>query len=296
LTSAFYGVIPAVLTPFDRAGGVDSAQLRAYVDWLIRKGVHGLFPCGTNGEGPAMTPAQRRQVVTDVLAAAAGRVPVVPMTGSISTEESIALTRHAQAAGAAGAAVITPWYFPHDEAALEAHFSSVAEAVPGFDLYLYNIPGNARNEISPALAARLTQRYPYIRGLKDSSKSFAQLQAFVAAMPDRTVIVGTDAMFLEALAAGAAGVVSAVADCFPEVMVGIYQAYQGGNTEEARRLQKTANLLRDALKAGPYIHPYKLAVSWRGLAFGGMRAPLRECTGAEAEAIRSALRSLGVLS
>ncbi|HWI53760.1 MAG TPA: dihydrodipicolinate synthase family protein, partial [Symbiobacteriaceae bacterium] len=88
-----YGVIPAVLTPFDRHGEVAPEMLTAYVNWLISKGVHGLFPCGTNGEGPVMTMAQRYQVMSTVIDTAAGRVPVVPMTGAISTSETIALTR-----------------------------------------------------------------------------------------------------------------------------------------------------------------------------------------------------------
>lgn len=291
-----HGVIPAVLTPFDRRGEVIESTLGEYVNWLISKGVHGLFPCGTNGEGPVMTLAQRCRVTEVVLAAAAGRVPVVPMTGSISTAETITLTRQAKAMGAAGAAIVAPYYFPADDAALEAHYSAVAEAVPDFGLYLYDIPGNAKNTISPALAAKLAERHPAIQGVKDSSKSLDKLKQFVAALPGRTVIVGTDAMVLEAMAAGAKGVVSAIADCFPEIMVALYNAIVGGETAKAAELQAQVVQLRDALKRGPYVHPYKLAVQWRGVAFGTMRAPLRECTPEEAAGIRAALEEAGFLA
>ncbi|MFZ5828246.1 MAG: dihydrodipicolinate synthase family protein [Bacillota bacterium] len=293
--SSLYGVIPAVLTPFSPAGEVEVSKLQRYVDWLIQRGVHGLFPCGTNGEGPAMTSAQRRTVAEAVVEAAAGRVPVVVMTGAISTETTIGLTRHAQRVGAAGAAIVTPWYFPLDEEALFAHYAAVAEAVPDFDLYLYNIPANASNSISPSLAQRLAERYPRIRGVKDSAKSLASLRSFIDALPGRTVIAGTDTMLFDGLAAGAQGVVSAVADCFPEAMVSIYAAYQAGQIEDARVLQGRVARLRDALKLGPYIHPYKLALSWRGIDVGGMRAPLRPCTAEEAWAIRAALERLEVL-
>lgn len=292
---SLFGVIPAVLTPFNPDGEVAVEKLQRYVDWLIQRGVHGLFPCGTNGEGPAMTPDQRRQVAEAVVEAAAGRVPVVVMTGAVSTAETIALTRHAQRIGAAGAAVVTPWYFPLDEAALEAHFAAVAEAVPDFELYLYNIPGNAGNTISPALAARLAQRYPWIRGVKDSSKGLESLNAFIWALPGRPVLAGSDALFLDGLLAGARGVVSAVADCFPEVVVATYDAYAAGQLAEAHRLQEKMIRLRQALKMGPYIHPYKLALSWRGVDVGGMRPPLRSATPDEARAIRAALEALEVL-
>lgn len=291
-----HGVIPALLTPFDTAGEVAYEKLQRYVDWLIGQGIHGIFPCGTNGEGPAMRMEQRMKVVEAVLEVAADRVPVVPMTGAIATDETIALTRHAQKAGAAGAAVVTPWYFPLDERALEAHFGAVAEAVPEFALYLYNIPGNAKNVITPALASRLAQRHPNIVGLKDSSKGLENLQAFVGAMPGRAVIAGSDSLLFDGLEAGALGVVSAVADCFPEVMVAIYKAHQEGRKEEARALQARATALRAALKRGPYIHPYKLALSWRGIDVGGMRPPLRPCTPEEEQAVRSGLDELGVLS
>lgn len=291
----FHGVIPAVLTPFDEAGQVDLAALAAYVEWLIEHGVHGLFPCGTNGEGPAMSTVQRCLVAERVVKQAAGRVPVVVMTGAISTAETIELTLHAQAIGATGAAVVAPWYFAHDEAALEAHFSAVAEALPAFPLYLYDIPGNAKNAISPALASRLADRYPHISGVKDSSKSLEKLQAFLAALPGRSVIVGTEALVLEAVQAGAGGVVSALADCFPELMVALYEAARAGEWERAGVLQARANRLRAILKSGPSIHPYKLALTWRGLRFGGMRAPLRPCTPTEADALRAALIEEGFL-
>ncbi len=290
-----FGVIPAVLTPFDEAGEVQVEKLQRYVDWLIRGGVHGLFPSGTNGEGPSMTVAQRQLVAEAMLEAAEGRVPVVPMTGAISTAETILLTRHAARIGCAGAAIVTPWYFPLDERSLEAHYAAVAEAVPDFDLYLYNIPGNAKNEISPALAARLAERYPRIVGLKDSSKGLENLRAFVGAMPGRAVIAGSDALLLDGLEVGARGVVSAVADVFPEAMVAIYEAYQAGRLDEARARQARADRLRAALKLGPYIHPYKLALSWRGVDVGGMRPPLRHCTEEEARTIRAALTELEAL-
>lgn len=292
---SLHGVIPAVLTPFGASGEVLVDSLQRYVDWLISHGVHGLFPCGTNGEGPAMSLAQRQVVAEAVVEAAAGRVPVVVMTGAVSTEETIALTQHAQRIGAAGAAIVTPWYFPLDEIALEAHFAAAAEAAPGFDLYLYNIPGNAKNEISPALAARLAARFPHLRGLKDSSKGLENLRSFVTALAGRTVIAGSDTLLLPGLEACAKGVVSAVADCFPEAMVAIYAAYQAGRLEEARALQAKADKLREALKMGPYIHPYKLALAWRGIDVGGMRPPLRPCTTAEAEGLRAALRKLEVI-
>lgn len=289
------GVIPALLTPFTPQGEVDLPKIRPYIDWMVASGVDALFANGTTGEGPMMSDAQRRQTAEAVVEAAAGRLPVLLMTGAITTAETIALTRHAQQIGAAGAVVVAPWYFPLDEAALEAHFAAVAEAVPELSLYLYNIPANTRNPISPESAGRLADRYPHIRGVKDSSKELESIQRFVAALPGRSVIAGSDALLLDGLLVGGKGVASAVAAVFPDVMVAIHRAYQAGDIAEARRLQDRANQVRSLLKRGPYLHPYKLALTWRGVDLGTVCSPLRECSPAEAEALRLNLAEMGVL-
>lgn len=291
-----HGVIPAVLTPFNKEGKVDEAALGKYVEYLIDKGVHGLFPLGTNGAGPLLTTAERQLVAETVVRQASGRVPVIVHAGAISTEETISLTVHAYEVGAQAAAVVAPWYFPHDDSSLEAHFSAVAEAVPQLDLYLYNIPGNAKNDLKPGLVKRLAKKYPNIKGVKDSSKDLSRLQDYIAALgPDYTVVVGTDALVLPALLMGASGVVSAVGNCFPEVVVDIVNAYYDGDLNRAKELQYRANQVRDALKNGPYITPYVEALKFRGLDLGYAKAPLRDLTAEESNKLQSALKELNLI-
>ncbi|BCV24629.1 4-hydroxy-tetrahydrodipicolinate synthase [Gelria sp. Kuro-4] len=288
-----HGIIVAMLTPYGTGGEVNLPALREYVDFLIARGVHGLFPTGTNGEGPALTLDERKQVIKTVVEQAAGRVPVIAHTGAITTAETIELTRYAQAAGARAAAVVSPYYFPHDEAALESHFSAVAEAVPGFPLYLYNIPGNAKNDLKPGFVARLRQRARNIVGIKDSSKDLTRLEEYIAALgPGFTTIVGTDTLILPALVMGAAGVVSAVANVFPEPCVALYRAWEKGDLEQARTLQYHINRIRTVLKAGPYITPYRAALAWRGLPFAGVRPPFRTLSASEEENLKQNLREL----
>jgi 4-hydroxy-tetrahydrodipicolinate synthase len=291
-----HGVIPALLTPFAADGQVNEPALRTYVDFLIDRGVHGLFPLGTNGAGPMISAPQRRQVAEIVVSQAAGRVPVVVHTGAASTEEAVDLTRHAHEIGANAAAVVAPWYFPHDDKALEAHFAAVAEAVPGLNQYLYNIPGNAKNDLKVSLVKRLADRYPHIRGVKDSSKDLARLQDYIAALgPDREVVVGTDALVAPALLMGATGVVSAVGNCFPQVMVELYEAWRQGEIARAVALQYRANQVRDALKTGPYITPYMEALRLQGLDLGHVKAPLRDLTADEAARLAADLRKLALI-
>ena len=285
-----HGVIPAVLTPFTAEGRVDEQALRRYIDFLIDAGVHGLFPLGTNGAGPLLSIADRQLVAATVVSQAAGRVPVIIHTGAISTEETVALTRHAHEIGANAAAVVAPWYFPHDDLALEAHFAAVADAARNLEIYLYNIPGNAKNDLKPSLVRRLADRFSNIRGVKDSSKDLGRLQDYIAALgPDRAVVVGTDALVAPALLMGAAGVVSAIGNCLPKVMVELYEAFRQGDTARAVQLQYRANQVRDALKTGPYITGYMEAL-------GHVKSPLREMTAEEKARLAADLRKLNVIS
>jgi 4-hydroxy-tetrahydrodipicolinate synthase len=295
MTLKLRGIIPAVLTPFVN-DEVDYDRLGQYVDWLIGHGVHGLFPAGTNGEGLVLSTSERQQVAVTVVAAAAHRVPVLVHTGAISTRETIELTCHARSIGADGVGVVAPYYFPHDDKCLTEHFVAVANAVPDFPVYVYNIPGNAKNDVSPKVLAAVRQRCPNVVGVKDSSKDLARFEDYIATMgPDFTAIVGTDALVFPALMMGGAGVVSAVANVFPEHMVALYDAVLAGDQVKARQLQYFANKLRDALKIGPYVSPYKKALEYRGFAIGGVRRPLREMTADEAAKMQQALRELAVI-
>lgn len=290
------GIIPAMLTPFNEGGEIDFGLLRTYVDFLIARGVTGLFPTGTNGEGPALKLEERKKIAEVVVEQAKKRVPVIVQTGAISTAETIELTQHAKEIGADAAAVLPPFYFPHDEQALEAHFRTVAEAVPDFPIYLYNIPGNAKNDLKPRLVKRLAEACPNICGLKDSSKDMTRLEDYIDTLgPNFTVIVGTDTLILPALVMGGAGVVSAVANVFPEPCVELYQAYLAGNLSLAREKQYFVNRLRSILKEGPYITPYRYALTIRGLHFMAVRPPFRPLTEKEEEQLTSGLRSLGLI-
>lgn len=291
-----HGVIPAVLTPFSSEGEVNESALREYVDFLIDKGVNGLFPLGTNGSGPLMSVEDRKKVITIVVDQTNKRVPVIVHTGAIATDETIEVTKHAASVGADAAAVVSPWYFPHDDASLEMHFSAVADAVPNLAIYLYNIPGNAKNDLKPKLVQKLAHKHENIKGIKDSSKDLARLQDYIAALgKGYDVVVGTDALVYPALAMGATGVVSAVGNCFPEVMVELYEAYQQQDLAKAKQLQYRANQVRDVLKLGAYITPYYEALKLRGIDVGEVKLPLRPLKETEKEQLKSGLIALNLL-
>ncbi|MHB1654264.1 MAG: 4-hydroxy-tetrahydrodipicolinate synthase [Desulfitobacteriaceae bacterium] len=290
------GIIPAVLTPYDQEHKIDSEALRQYVDYLITNGVHGLFAAGTNGEGPLLSTAEKKELIEIITRQSAGRVPVVAHTGAMNTEETVELTRFAQEAGAAAVAIVTPWYFAHDEESLFRHYAFVAEENPEMPIFIYNLPANAKNDMKPGLVKKLRDSYPNIIGIKDSSKDLNRLCDYINLLgKDFTVIVGTDSLVVPALLMGSSGVVSAVADVFPDIMVQMYNAFISGDTKESVRLQYVVINLRDALKTGPYVTPYKAALQMRGVNVGGYKPPFRLPNETELAQMKAKLDKLGVL-
>ncbi|MFD1634885.1 dihydrodipicolinate synthase family protein [Haloplanus ruber] len=287
------GVVPPTVTAFDESGAVDHDATAAHAQFVVDGGASAVFPLGTNGEFPLLTGDERRAVVETVVDAV--DVPVIAGVGTESTRETVANAEHAAAAGADGVVVVTPYYYPLDGDAAVAHYRAVADAV-GVPVYVYHIPSKTGNELSLATLDRLAA-VDGVAGVKDSSKDVPWLGQAVDAHPELTFLAGSDSLLFTGLAAGCAGLVSAVANAFPELVVDLYDAYDAGDEAEARRLQSRVFAVRSALKRGPYMAGVKTALSLRDLSFdaGGLRAPLRTMDDDERAALRSELRELGML-
>jgi dihydrodipicolinate synthase/N-acetylneuraminate lyase len=277
-TAALAGVVVPLVTPFDDTLAVDHRSLHALCDFLVRGGVHGLYPCGTTGEFPLLSGAERRAVLETVVAATAGRVPVIAHIGAASTWETVELARHAAAAGAAGVGAITPYFFAHDDRALRRHYLTLAEAVAPCPVYLYNLPARAGNAITPQLAAELYRRAPNLVGIKDSSGDLAVLRAHrEVRLPGRSVVLlsGTDGLNLAALELGCDGMVSGNAGAVPEPFVALYRAWQAADTGAARQAQSRIDAIRRVLANGARLADFKAVLVERGvLRSAAVRPPL----------------------
>lgn len=269
------GVIVPLLTPFDRHGAIDHAAIGRLVEFLIERGVHGLFPGGTTGEGPLLSPEERRALAETVVRAADGRIPVIIHTGAITTREAVELTRHAQSCGASAAALITPYYFHFPDEALFRHFAQVCEAVPDFPIYLYNNPGVTGNTIDAGLVVRLAETYPHVTGMKDSSGHLENLLRCMTLHDGAfNTASGNDGDILAALALGIDACVSGNANYAPELITALYHAAVSGDLVRARTLQRQVNALREILEDGRDLSLFKAMLDVRGLPVGTVRAPL----------------------
>jgi 4-hydroxy-tetrahydrodipicolinate synthase len=287
------GVVVATITPMNHDFGLDEAACRTYFRFLADHGPQAVFIAGSTGEGPALSNDERFRLAELAVAELHGKVQVIAHAGHINTADTVALVRHAREAGADGAAVITPWYYALDEDSLYAYYRTVAESVPDFPVYLYNLPSYARNVITPSLIARLAADVPNIAGLKDSTGDFAALQANMAAT-DRpfTVLSGSDAFALAGLALGTVGFVSGNSSAFPEVFVGLWNAFQRGDLAAARRYQQLIHRIRAALKDGGNLAYFKTALALRGIPAGPVRPPRPNLSESEVTELRKSLQPL----
>lgn len=266
------GIISAMVTPLDGEEKLNEKELKRQVDRQVEAGVAAVFCLGTNGEFYAFSEDEKKRVIDATVKAAAGRVPVFAGTGCITTRETIALTDYAAKAGAFAVSVISPYFAGIDQKGLYRHFITVAEhsQIP---IILYNIPARTGVNIDYRTVVRL-QEHPNIVGIKDSSGNFLNTLRYIEETnEDFTVLCGNDALILWTLAAGGDGGISGLTNILPETMVGIYQNFAAGNWEEARRLQKSINRIRDCFGGYNPNSVVKLATRLEGFPVGNVKAP-----------------------
>ncbi|MFB6178626.1 MAG: dihydrodipicolinate synthase family protein [Halorientalis sp.] len=289
-----HGVVPPTVTAFDADESVDYEATAAHAQFVVEHGCHGVFPLGTNGEFALLTPEERRGVVEAVVEAVEG-VPVVAGVGAPSTYETVQHAEHAADVGADGVIVVTPYYYPLDHDGALEHYRRVADAVD-VPVYVYHIPSKTGNALSLDTLDDLAA-IDGLAGVKDSSKDVPWLAQAIDGHPEMTFMSGSDSLLFPGLAVGCSGLVSAVANVFPELVVDLYTAYDEGDEARARDLQSTVFDVRDALKRGPYMAGVKTALSMRDLAFdvGPLRSPLRTMDDADRAALEADLGDLGLL-
>lgn len=290
------GVIPAIVTPLkDGGNSIDLEALREYCSFIIEKRVDGIFALGTAGEGLLLSPSERKSIAEALVAHVNKKVPVIVQTGCMRVEQTIELTRHCRDIGADAAAIVLPYYYNLDDQAIFEHFMRIADAVPAFPLFIYNIPQCTGNNLKPDLFGKLIERIETIVGLKNSSSDIFQAQDYIRIAGDKcSIFVGYDALILAVLSAGACGIISGIASAFPEPYVNIYQAFMSGELEKTREYQALIDKVYKVSKGGD-IASLKKALEFRGIKVGGVREPNRNLSDEEAAKLRKSLREMGLV-
>jgi len=223
MRQAWTGVGTALITPFTRDGAVDDAAVRRLARRQIEAGVHFLVPCGTTGETPTLSDAEKRRVVELVVEEAAGRVPVLAGAGGYDTREVAHAAKEMEKAGATGLLSVTPYYNKPTPEGLFQHFSAVADATR-LPIVLYNVPGRTGCNMDAATIARLAT-IPHVVGVKEASGNIQQMAEVVRAVPpDFLVLSGDDAITVPLMAIGGRGIVSVASNEIPAEMVEMVEA------------------------------------------------------------------------
>jgi dihydrodipicolinate synthase/N-acetylneuraminate lyase len=265
----FHGVLPALITPFtDDGDGIDAQALTAIVDRLVGAGVGGLVPGGSTGEFTTLTNAERRQLVEVTVEAAGGRVPVVGGTGALSTRETVALSVHAERAGAAAAMIVPPFYDALSWPELLAHYTAVADAIE-IPIMYYNLPSASGVKLSAAQLRELP-----VTCLKDTGGDAVAATELIQT-DGPTLLNGWDTLTFAALAAGVRAVVWGAASILPEPCVELHRLLIDDiDLPAARRLWSRLWPLCHFLEAQSYSAAVKTACGLLGDTTGPVRAPL----------------------
>jgi 4-hydroxy-tetrahydrodipicolinate synthase len=291
----FFGAMTALVTPF-KDGHVDEAALRRLVAEQLDAGIDGLVPCGTTGEAPTLEPEEHAQVIRVVVEEARrGQVPVIAGTGSNSTAHAIAASHAAQAAGADGLLVVTPYYNKPTQEGLYRHFRAIADAVP-LPIVVYNIPGRTGCDMSVETLVRLVAAEPRIVGVKEATGSVARAQEVVHRLGDRiAVLSGEDALNLPIYAVGGRGCISVVSNVVPGLVAGAYDAVTVGDLLKARELHQQTLRLTEALFVETNPIPVKAALAMMGMIGTDIRPPLYAMSGSARERLRAVLSEHGLV-
>jgi 4-hydroxy-tetrahydrodipicolinate synthase len=270
----FGAVITAMVTPFDENGGLDVDGAVTLARWLTSHGSDGLVVAGTTGEGPVLSDAELGQLWQAVTEAVT--VPVLAGTGSNDTRHTIECTKLAQAAGVAGALVVTPYYSRPSQTGLSAHFRAVA-ACTKLPVVLYDIPVRAGRRIARDTMVGLAREVPNIVGVKDATADPAGSARLMAEAPEGFELYsGDDALTLALLALGAVGAVSVASHWAGEEIAEMVAAWFKGDADGARAWN--ARLLEsydfESSETYPNPLPAKAACRVLGLASGQCRLPL----------------------
>jgi 4-hydroxy-tetrahydrodipicolinate synthase len=267
------GCYVAIVTPFTSDGQVDETGLRGNIEFLIEHGVSGIVPCGTTGESATLSWDEHNRVVDIALEQVQGRIQVIAGAGSNNTRESIAAAKHAQQKGAQAILCITPYYNRPTQEGLYQHYKMIATTVD-IPIVLYNVPSRTGVNMLPQTVERLCE-FRTIVGVKEASGNLVNVSEIHKRCGDRLAILsGDDALTLPILACGGKGVISVVANIWPEKMVAMIDAFEKGDMAAALSLHETLLPVSNAMFIETSPGPVKTAMNHLGLAAGPLRLPL----------------------
>jgi 4-hydroxy-tetrahydrodipicolinate synthase len=295
MTHKLQGIFTPNMVPLDARGDIDEAEFRRYIDWLIERGVHGLYPNGSTGEFTRFTVEERRRIIRIACEQSAGRVPVLAGAAEANVRETLAACEAYHDYGARAVAIVSPFYYKLSPESVYAYFRDVATHSP-IDVTLYNIPMFASPIDVPTLR-RLAGEFDRIIGIKDSTGDVAamcrMMQAVKPIRPDFSFLTGWDVVLMPMLVMGVDGGTNATSGVVPELMRKLWDLVTAGRLEEARPLQLRILEVFDAmLYSADFPEGFRAAIELRGFNFGKSRQPLSDTQSVDRLALQRVLQCI----
>lgn len=289
------GLIAATYTPFDLNGSVNLDVIDSVVEYLLPRGITGLYVCGSTGEGMSLSTAERMAVAEGYVRAAQGRVPVIVQVGHNSVEEAKQLSAHAQQIGADIISATCPSYFKVTSVrGLMDCMAEVAGGAPDLPFYYYHIPALTGSAIDVVdFMSHAGDQIPNLVGLKYTDTKLFEFQECVELDQGRyDVVWGCDEMLLGALATGAKGAIGSTYNIASPLYQRVVAEFEGGDLEEARRLQSLSVKMIRTMNRYPFHSAMKAVLGMQGLNMGECRLPQGNLADHQASQLRDELEAI----
>jgi len=289
------GIFTPNIVPLDRHGDIHEAELRRYVDWLIDRGVHGLYPNGSTGEFTRFTADERRRIIAIIADQNRGRVPILAGAAEANTRETIRACEAYHELGVRAVAIVSPFYYKLSPSGVYAYFKEIADNSP-IDVTLYNIPMFA-SPIDVPTVTRLAEECPRVAAIKDSSGDLPHMMRMIDAVrpirPDFAFLTGWDAALMPMILLGCDGGTNATSGVVPEITRKLYELTITGQLDEARGLQYRLLRLFDAmLFSSEFPEGFRAALHLRGIDTGRGRQPQSDIQHQQLERLSDQLQCL----
>ena len=288
----FKGSNVAIVTPFKNNKLDEEAYLKL-INFHLENGTNGLVPAGTTGESPTLSHDEHEKVIEICIKESNGKIPVIAGTGSNSTEEAVALTKHAEKAGADGVLVVTPYYNKPTQEGLYQHYKKINDNT-NLPIIIYNIPSRCVIDMSVDTMARLFE-LKNIAGVKDATGDLDRLDQTINKLGNEFIqLTGEDGLALEFNKRGGVGVISVTANIAPKLCSDM-QKFSKSNLEnelkEAQKIDKILQPVHKSLFIESNPAPVKYAAKLLGLCSDEIRLPLVNIKKDTEEVVKKALKS-----
>ncbi|TBL75243.1 dihydrodipicolinate synthase family protein [Paenibacillus thalictri] len=269
----FTGVHVAMNSCYDPAGRINPDAVCQLTEYLIQRGVQGVYVGGSTGEGLLQTVAERKLVLEHVAAQSGGRFTIIAHIGAMNTEDSMELARHAESLGVDAISSVPPFYYGYSESAVKHYWTSIMDSC-SLPFIIYHIPGATGFQLTTPFLKTMLE-HPRLAGAKVTSFSSYELQQIKATGGENFVVFnGPDQQYLAGRSMGADGGIGSTYGMMPELFLKIEACYVRGNMAEAQRWQAKVNEIITDVRALGLFGSIKEMIKLRGVDCGEPRRPL----------------------